>query len=232
LYQQPIVPAVVASADGPAMEVLLRLRDENGILWQPRDFLAAAERYRLMPSIDRWVVKSTITMLGNGALSVPGSRCVTLNVSGQTLGDVGFLEFVVECLDRSGVAPSQLCFEMTESAAIANLEHARRFASVLHGMGCRFALDDFGSGVGSFSNLKNLPLDFLKIDNSFTRNLSRDSVNQALVAAMIKLARTLNFRVIAEGVEDNASLDYARRMGVDFVQGNVIAKARPLSAAA
>jgi EAL domain-containing protein (putative c-di-GMP-specific phosphodiesterase class I) len=153
-------------------------------------------------------------------------------VSGQTLGDVSFLEFVVECLDRSGVAPSQLCFEMTESAAIANLEHARRFASVLHGMGCRFALDDFGSGVGSFSNLKNLPLDFLKIDNSFTRNLARDSVNQALVAAMIKLARTLNFRVIAEGVEDNASLDYARRMGVDFVQGNVIAKAQPLSAAA
>ena len=232
LYQQPIVPAVVASADGPAMEVLLRLRDENGILWQPRDFLAAAERYRLMPSIDRWVVKSTISMLGNGALSVPVSRCVTLNISGQTLGDVSFLEFVVECLDRSGVAPSQLCFEMTESAAIANLEHARRFASVLHGMGCRFALDDFGSGVGSFSNLKNLPLDFLKIDNSFTRNLARDSVNQALVAAMIKLARTLNFRVIAEGVEDNASLDYARRMGVDFVQGNVIAKAQPLSAAA
>jgi EAL domain-containing protein (putative c-di-GMP-specific phosphodiesterase class I) len=99
-------------------------------------------------------------------------------------------------------------------------------------MGCRFALDDFGSGVGSFSNLKNLPLDFLKIDNSFTRNLARDSVNQALVAAMIKLARTLNFRVIAEGVEDHASLDYARRMGVDFVQGNVIAKAQPLSAAA
>lgn len=232
LYQQPIVPAVVASADGPAMEVLLRLRDEDGMLWQPRDFLAAAERYRLMPAIDRWVVKSTITMLGTGALTVPGSRCVTLNVSGQTLGDVSFLEFVVECLDRSGVAPSQLCFEMTESAAIANLEHARRFASVLHGMGCRFALDDFGSGVGSFSNLKNLPLDYLKIDNSFTRNLARDSVNQALVAAMIKLARTLNFQVIAEGVEDNASLDYARRMGVDFVQGNVIAKARPLSAAA
>lgn len=232
LYQQPIVPAVVASADGPAMEVLLRLRDEDGMLWQPRDFLAAAERYRLMPAIDRWVVKSTITMLGTGALTVPGSRCVTLNVSGQTLGDVSFLEFVVECLDRSGVAPSQLCFEMTESAAIANLEHARRFASVLHGMGCRFALDDFGSGVGSFSNLKNLPLDYLKIDNSFTRNLARDSVNQALVAAMIKLARTLNFQVIAEGVEDNASLDHARRMGVDFVQGNVIAKARPLSAAA
>ena len=231
LYQQPIVPAMLASSDGPAMEILLRLRDEDGRLWQPGDFLAAAERYRLMPNIDRWVVKSTILMLGSGALSVPRSRCISLNVSGQTLGDLGFLEFVVDCLDRSSVAPSQLCFEMTEAAAIANLEHARRFASVLHGMGCRFALDDFGSGIGSFSNLKNLPLDYLKIDHSFTRNLARDTVNQAMITAMIKLARTLNFQVIAEGVEDNAALDYVRRMGVDFVQGNVIAKAKPLSSA-
>jgi diguanylate cyclase (GGDEF)-like protein/PAS domain S-box-containing protein len=232
LYQQPIVPAVVASADGPALEVLLRLRDEEGKVWQPQDFLVAAERYRLMPGIDRWVVSHTIEKLASGQLVVPNSRCVTLNVSGQTLGDIGFLEFVVDCLDRSGVPPAQLCFEMTEAAVIANLEHARRFADVLHGMGCRFALDNFGSGVGSFSNLKNLPLDYLKIDRSVTRHLARDSVNQAMVSAMVKLARTLNFHVIAEGIEDNASLDQVRRMGVDFVQGNVIARARPLSAAA
>ena len=232
LYQQPIVPAVAASANGPAMEVLVRLRDEDGKLWGPADFLLAAERYRLMPQIDRWVVRTAIHLLASGGLAVPSMRCITVNVSGQTLGDIGFLEFVVDCLDRSGVAPSQLCFEMSESAAIANIEHARRFASVLHGMGCRFALDDFGSGVGSFSNLKNLPLDYLKIDGSFTRNIARDTVNQAMVAAMIKLARTLNFEVIAEAVEDNASLDYLRRMGVDFVQGHVIARAEPLSAAA
>jgi EAL domain-containing protein (putative c-di-GMP-specific phosphodiesterase class I) len=115
---------------------------------------------------------------------------------------------------------------------VANLEHAKRFASVLHGMGCRFALDDFGSGVGSFSNLKNLPLDYLKIDGSFTKSLARDTVNQAMVNAMIKLGRTLNFKIIAEEIEDAAALDMARRMGVDFVQGHVIAKARPLPNAA
>ena len=98
-----------------------------------------------------------------------------------------FLEFVVECLDSTGVAPAQVCFEITESAVIANLDHARRFVGVLHGMGCQFALDDFGSGVGSFSNLKTLPLDYLKIDGSFMRNLARDTVNQAMVTAMISL---------------------------------------------
>jgi EAL domain-containing protein (putative c-di-GMP-specific phosphodiesterase class I) len=153
-------------------------------------------------------------------------------VSGQTLGDAQFLEFVVECFDTSGVAPAQVCFEINESAVVANLDHARRFVGVLHGMGCQFALDDFGSGVGSFSNLKNLPLDYLKIDGSFMRNLARDTVNQAMVAAMIKLARTLNFKVIAEQVEDAASVDVARRMGVDYLQGYAIGRPQPLLLAA
>jgi EAL domain-containing protein (putative c-di-GMP-specific phosphodiesterase class I) len=113
-----------------------------------------------------------------------------------------------------------------------NLEHARRFVGVLHGMGCRFALDDFGSGVGSFSSLRNLPMDYLKIDGSFIRNLSRDLVNQAMVTAMIKLARTLNFKVIAEQVEDSAALEVARRMGVDYMQGYAIARPRLLPLAA
>ena len=115
---------------------------------------------------------------------------------------------------------------------VANLDHARRFVGVLHGMGCQFALDDFGSGVGSFSNLKNLPMDYLKIDGSFMRNLGRDTVNQAMVTAMIKLARTLNFKVIAEQVEDAAALEAARRMGVDFVQGYAVGRPQPLSLAA
>jgi EAL domain-containing protein (putative c-di-GMP-specific phosphodiesterase class I) len=121
---------------------------------------------------------------------------------------------------------------MTENAVVANLDHARRFVGVLHGMGCRFALDDFGSGVGSFSNLRTLPLDYLKIDGSFTRNLGRDSVNQAMVTAMIKLARTLNFKVIAEQVEDNAALDMVRQMGVDFVQGYAISRPQKMRLAA
>ena len=227
LYQQVIVPAHGGDG-GPAMEVLIRLRDENGQELPPAEFMRAAERYRLMGLVDRWVVQTTLAALGRGAIVVQPDRSVAINISGQTLGDAQFLEFVVECLDSTGVAPAQICFEIAESAVVANLEHARRFVGVLHGMGCKFALDDFGSGVGSFSNLKNLPLDYLKIDGSFIRNLARDTVNQAMVTAMIKLARTLNFKVIAEQVEDTTALEAARRMGVDYLQGYAIGRPQPL----
>ena len=231
LYQQMIVPAHEESG-GPAMEVLVRLQDENGKELAPADFMRAAERYRLMGLIDRWVVQTTLAALGRGALALPEGRSVAINISGQTLGDTQFLEFVVECFDSTGAVPTQVCFEITESAVIANLDHARRFVGVLHGMGCQFALDDFGSGVGSFSNLKTLPLDYLKIDGSFMRNLARDSVNQAMVTAMIKLARTLNFKVIAEQVEDSAAVEAARLIGVDFLQGYAIGRPQPLLLAA
>jgi diguanylate cyclase (GGDEF)-like protein/PAS domain S-box-containing protein len=232
LYHQPIVPAYGQDGGGPAMEVFVRLQDEAGHEVPPSEFVRAAERYRLMSLVDRWVVQTTLAALGRGAIPIPANRSVAINVSGQTLGDVQFLEFVVECLDSTGVTPSQVCFEITETAVVANLDHARRFVGVLHGMGCQFALDDFGSGVGSFSNLKNLPMDYLKIDGSFMRNLARDSVNQAMVTAMIKLARTLNFKVIAEQVEDEAGLEAARRMGVDYIQGYVVGRPQLLSLAA
>jgi EAL domain-containing protein (putative c-di-GMP-specific phosphodiesterase class I) len=214
------------------MEVLVRLEDEAGNELPPSDFLRAAERYRLMGLVDRWVVQTTLAALGRGAIPVQANRSVAINISGQTLADLQFLEFVVECFDSTGALPTQVCFEITENAVIANLEHARRFVGVLHGMGCQFALDDFGSGVGSFSNLKNLPLDYLKIDGSFMRNLGRDTVNQAMVTAMIRLARTLNFKVIAEQVEDTAAVEAARKMGVDYLQGYAIGRPQPLSLAA
>jgi diguanylate cyclase (GGDEF)-like protein/PAS domain S-box-containing protein len=232
LYHQPIVPAYGQNGGGPAMEVFVRLQDEAGHEVPPSEFVRAAERYRLMSLVDRWVVQTTLAALGRGAIPIPANRSVAINVSGQTLGDVQFLEFVVECLDSTGVTPSQVCFEITETAVVANLDHARRFVGVLHGMGCQFAVDDFGSGVGSFSNLKNLPMDYLKIDGSFMRNLARDSVNQAMVTAMIKLARTLNFKVIAEQVEDEAGLEAARRMGVDYIQGYAVGRPQLLLLAA
>ncbi len=231
LYQQVIV-AAHDDDGGPAMEVLVRLHDESGHDLPPAEFMRAAERYRLMGLVDRWVVQTTLAALGRGAIAVPPRHSVAINISGQTLGDLQFLEFVVECLDSTGVTPGQVCFEIAESAVIANLDHARRFVGVLHGMGCQFALDDFGSGVGSFSNLKTLPLDYLKIDGSFIRNLARDSVNQAMVTAMIKLARTLNFKVIAEQVEDSSAEEAARRMGVDYLQGYAIGRPQPLELAA
>ncbi len=231
LYSQSIVPANAhVDGGGPAFEVLVRLKDESGQGVSPSEFLRAAERYRLMSLVDRWVVQTTLAALGRGAIKIGSDRSVAINISGQTLGDVQFLEFVVDCFDRTGVQPTQVCFEVTENSVITNIEHARRFIGVLHGMGCKFALDDFGRGLGSFSNLKNLTMDFLKIDGSFMRNLARDSVNQAMVAAMIKLARTLDFKVVAEQVEDEAALDAVRKMGVDYVQGFHIARPQPLLA--
>ena len=232
LYCQPIVAAYGDGGVGPAMEVLVRLRNDAGEQVSPADFLQAAERYRLMGLIDRQIVQTTFDALGRRAIALPANRSIGINISGQTLADVQFLEFVVECFDATGANPAQVCFEIAESAVIANLEHARRFIGVLHGMGCRFALDDFGSGLGSFSNLKLLAVDFLKIDGSFMRNLARDTVNQAMVTAMIKLARTLNFKVIAEQVEDEASVEAARAIGVDYLQGYALGRPAPLPIAA
>ncbi|HWK75351.1 MAG TPA: EAL domain-containing protein [Povalibacter sp.] len=230
LLAQPIVATANALGQGPALEVLLRLQDDSipgGI--SPVEFLRAAERYRLMSDVDRWVVQAALTALARGAIRLPPNRSIAINLSGQTLGDPQFLEFVVDCLDRTGVIADQVCFEVTENSVITNIEHAQRFIGVLHGMGCRFALDDFGRGLSSFGNLKNLSLDYLKIDGSFIRNLAVDTVNQAMVAAMIKLARTLNFQVVAEQVEDAGALEAATRMGVDFVQGYHIGRPQPLA---
>jgi diguanylate cyclase (GGDEF)-like protein len=232
LYQQTIVPAFADDGTGPRMEVLVRMTDDFGNEVLPAEFMRAAERHKLMRLLDRWVVQTTFTAVGRGIIALTEHHSIAINISGQTLGDPQFLEFVVECLDRTGALPTQICFEISEAAVIANLEEARRFVGVLHGMGCQFAIDDFGSGVASFSNLRNLPLDYLKIDGSLTQNLARDSVNQAMVAAMIKLARSLKFKVIAEQVEDDSAAEAVRRMGVDFLQGYAIGRPKPLMVAA
>jgi len=232
LYAQPIVAAREGGAGGPALEVLLRLRDESGRMAAPGEFMQAAERYRLMSLVDRWVVQTALSALASGVIRLPDGKSVAINLSGQTLGDPSFLEFVVETLDRTGVSPSQVCFEVTENSVIGNLDLAQRFIGVLHGMGCQFALDDFGNDLGAFSNLKNLSMDYIKIDGTFMRDLSHDAVNQAMVAAIVRLARTLNFRLIAEQVEDGASLEMARGMGIDFAQGYVIGRPEPLRNAA
>jgi len=232
LYVQPIEPARPGGAPGgPAMEVFVRLHDEGHAV-APAEFFPAAERYRLMSMIDRWVLTSALAAISAGAIRLPSGRSLSINISGQTLADATFLEFVVDELDRSGVQPAQICFEVAETSVIGNLEQARRFIDVLHGMGCRFALDDFGTDLGGFANLKQLPMDYLKIDGSFMRDLGRDTVNQAMVSAVVGMARTLNFRLVAEQIEDVAALEAARAMGIDFVQGHAIGRPRPLAPAA
>ena len=231
LYVQPIEPTRAATVNGPALEVFVRLHDEGQAI-APAEFFPAAERYRLMSMIDRWVLGSALAAMAAGAIRLPPDRSLSINVSGQTVADPAFLEFVVDELDRSGVQPAQICFEVSETTVIGNLDQARRFIDVLHGMGCRFALDDFGTDLGGFASLKQLPMDYLKIDGSFMRDLGRDSVNQAMVSAVIGMARTLNFRLVAEQIEDMASLEAARAMGIDYVQGHAIGRPRPLAPAA
>jgi diguanylate cyclase (GGDEF)-like protein/PAS domain S-box-containing protein len=231
LYVQPIEHTQPGGQGGPAMEVFVRLHD-NGQPVSPAEFFPAAERYRLMSLIDRWVLGSALAAFAAGAIRIPAGRSLSINVSGQTLADPTFLEFVVDELDRTGVQPQQICFEVAETSVIGNLEQARRFIDVLHGMGCHFALDDFGTDLGGFANLKNLPMDYLKIGGAFMRDLGRDSVNRAMVSAVVGMARTLNFRLVAEQIEDLAGLEAARAMGIDFVQGHAIGRPRPLAPAA
>lgn len=230
LALQPII-ATTAQDSGPAFEVLIRLPDERGRIRNSAEFLRPAQRYQLMPQIDRWVVNATLAALNAGELRLPKGRSCAINIAGQTLGDEGFLGFVVEALDHSGVSPSQICFEVTEGVVATDVQHVQRFIEVLHGIGCEFALDDFGSGLGSFSRLKSLPVDYLKIDGAYTRGLPGDEINQEMVLAMIKLARTMQFRVIAEQVENQQDFDWLREHGVDFVQGNFIEAATTIGSA-
>ena len=224
LATQAIIATSGAVTTGPAVEVFLRLPDERGRTANSAEFLRPAERYQLMPQIDRWVVAATLAAISAGEIKLPGNRSCTINISTQTLGDEGFLEYVVESLDRSGVSPSSICFEVNEVAVATDIPRVQRFIEVLHGIGCEFSIDDFGSGLGAFSCLKKLPVDYLKIDGAYTHNLVDDEINQEMVTAMIKLARAMEFRVVAEQVEQQQDFDWLREAGVDFVQGNFIEK--------
>jgi len=222
LAVQPIIAMSGRSDSGPSVEVLIRLNDGQSRATNTAEFLRPAERYQMMPQIDRWVINASLAAISSGEIKLPTQRSCAINLSGQTLGDEAFLGFVVDALDRSGVSPSTICFEVTEGAILSNVQHAQRFIEVLHGIGCEFSLDDFGSGLGSFSSLKHLPIDYLKIDGTYTRDLRSDLVNQEMVAAMIKLARTMQFRVVAEQVENQEDFDWLRDIGVDFAQGHFI----------
>jgi diguanylate cyclase (GGDEF)-like protein/PAS domain S-box-containing protein len=232
IYSQPIIATAGRLRQGPATEVLLRLADDEGRLVQPRQFLQAAERYQLMPAIDRWVVQTTLAAIGQGVIRLPDERSCTINLSGQSLAEPGFLEFVVECLDHSQVLPGRVAFEIAEGAVVERLELARRFVAVLHGMGCHFGIDDFGQGVGSFTTLRDLAIDYLKIDGAYTRGLRPGGLNHQVVQALTSLARIQGFRVVAEQVELPADFETLRALGVDFIQGYFVERPHRLGAAA
>ena len=227
LYQQPILPVVKASTEHSHCEILLRIQD-NGKIVSPLAFLGAAEIYGLMTDIDNWVIRNTLEWMNNNSTNINKIGHISINVSGQSLSKKSFLHAVVNLIDESGVPPNKICFEITETSAIGNFERAVAFINILRGMGCHFALDDFGSGMSSFSYLKNLSVDFLKIDGSYVRDIVNDPVDHAMVEAVNQIGHAMGMKTIAEFVEEPATLGMLTKIGVDFAQGYCIAKPEPL----
>jgi diguanylate cyclase (GGDEF)-like protein/PAS domain S-box-containing protein len=218
LYGQKIVPL---GAPGPRFcEILLRLEEAEKPLVPPQAFIPAAERYYLMPAIDRWVIGHALRTIGaQCAGSKPSEALYAINLSGQSLCDEQFADFLIRELEVSGLPPGCLCFEITETAAVANLTRAIEFISRLKAMGCRFALDDFGSGLSSFGYLKNLPVDYLKIAGNFIQDINADPVDFAMVEAINQIGHVMGLHTIAESVENSAILHRLRALGVDYAQG-------------
>lgn len=224
LYQQAIVPVGDPECKPCHVELLLRMLDDDGRLIPPGRFLPAAERYGLMPAIDTWVIEHAFRWLADVQHWNDAQPMVAINLSGQSLSTPGFLAQVVDQLDCLDLPYEQICFEITETAAIANFDTAMKFMRILHGMGCQFALDDFGSGMSSFAYLKQLPVDYLKIDGSYVRDLLRDPIDRAMVEAANKVGHAIGIRTIAEYVEDIDTLAALEEIGVDFAQGYGIAR--------
>jgi diguanylate cyclase (GGDEF)-like protein/PAS domain S-box-containing protein len=226
-YVQPIL----AIAEGPqheiaAYELLLRLKDGTDRALAPNVFLPAAQRFGLMPAIDRWVIRH-----GLRALKSMGKRdfFLSINLSGASLCEERFLEYVVQEFASAGASFDQVCFEITETAVISNMEKANQFVAELRRLGCLFALDDFGSGMASFGYLKNLPVDILKIDQFFIREITVDPVKETMVRAIQQIANVMDIRTVAEFVQDRAALPKLAEIGVNFAQGYGIAEPFPLS---
>lgn len=229
LYYQEIVSISDGEgADIVQYEVLLRLRDEQGQIVPPQAFIPAAERYNLMPSIDRWVIRNTLTWIANHAACLQDVSMVYINLSGQSLNDETFVPFVAEQLHAVGALSVRIGFEITETAAVANLTRAMQFMNTIKALGCSFALDDFGSGMSSFAYLKSLPVDKIKIDGFFVRDILSDKIDFAMVEAINRIGHVMGIETVAEFVENEAILQKLKEIGVDYAQGYGIHIPAPL----
>ncbi len=221
LHAQPIV--LLETGEVVQHELLLRVPGPDGTLGGPVDFLADAERLGLSGDVDRWVVRRSLEMAATG-------RAIELNLSAASLNDHRLLEDIATWIDELGVDPATVCFEITETALIADEEAGRLFVSRLRDLGCQIALDDFGTGYGGFTYLKKLAVDFLKIDIEFVRDLTVNDASRHVVRAVVHLARSFGLQTVAEGVEDAESLALLRELGVDFAQGYHLGRPGPLDA--
>jgi diguanylate cyclase (GGDEF)-like protein len=230
LYQQKAMP-LSGKAEGRAYsEILIRMLDQNSEPIPTAAFLPTAHRYNLMPAIDRWVLRDFCAFMRDTQGSAQTDRSLyAINLSGQSLSDERFLDFVVDQLRQNSIAPENICFEISETAAIANLTRAMRFISVLKDMGCLFALDDFGSGLSSFAYLKNLQVDFLKIDGSFIKDTANEPIDYAMVEIINQIGHVMNILTIAESVEQRSVLVKLKELGVDYAQGFEITEPTPLN---
>lgn len=218
LHGQKIYPLDARSSEAPRCELLVRMLEEDGSLILPGRLIPAAERFRHMPEIDRWVIHNALKLIARHG-NQQGLAAYAINLSGQSLGQEDLLDFVKREILRSGVKPGLVTFEITETAAIRNISHAARFMTELKKMGCQFSLDDFGSGLSSFGYLKMLPVDYLKIDGSFVRNMVHDEHDHSIVVAISQIAKTLKISCVAEFIENEATLLALKEIGVDYGQG-------------
>ena len=228
LDAQPILP-LRGNHGRPRFELLIRMLGDRGEIIAPGKFLSSAERYQLMPAIDRWVVRRSCELLGAHSRSVSGPMGrFAINLSGQSLQDESFLDWIIGQIRISKLPPDVLCFELTETATIGNLSKAQAFMRTLQDLGCQFALDDFGTGVSSLAYLKDLSVNYLKIDGSFVRDAMTNTRSESLIKAIAQLAKVMNLETIAEYVEtDNLRVKMAD-LGVDYGQGFAMGKAQPL----
>jgi diguanylate cyclase (GGDEF)-like protein len=228
LDAQPILP-LRGSYGRPRFELLIRMLSERGEIIPPSKFLSSAERYQLMPTVDRWVVHRACVLLGKHSAAIGQDiPRFAINLSGQSLQDATFLDFVVDEIKSSGLPPDVLCFELTETATVGNLEKAQRFLRTLQDLGCQFALDDFGTGVSSLAYLKDLSVNYLKIDGSFVRDSLGNSRSESMIKAIAQLAKVMCMETIAEYVETDLLRVRMADLGVDYGQGFAMGKAQPL----
>ncbi len=232
LFYQPIEPIVKDSTQLKKCELLIRMKDEKNGYIPPNDFLPSAERYKLMPAIDRWVINNAFLNhkhLSDRIGKENNNYMFSVNLSPDFLAEEDSLDFILFKFEEYEIDPKQICFEITETTAIGNMQAATDFIHNLKNIGCLFSLDDFGSGFSSFNYLKNLPVDFLKIDGIFVKDMDEDSVNRAMVEAINSLGQVIGLKTIAEFVRNADIIEELRKIGVDYIQGYEIGKPEPIS---